>query len=596
MKTHDLIHEITNTGAIFGRKDVLVVFEGDGAYTDGEQIVLPAIPHGADVSHETMMAMRGYLDHEAGHVRHTDFEVFKKFASTCSPEAKHIHNCLEDMWLEQKVMSDYPGAKKNLTALTQTVGAKEQEHINSNKDHYSKFNVDSVSNAILRSGRLDYGGQVTKDMFEAMPTKLKEWGLKWAELAHNASGTKELINLALEIEKLIEKTPPDADPEEDKAEGKGLEGSPEDFTFDPNGDVTEGKEPNKGADKQESKSKIISKELSDLMGDILKEEADNYYKDHPKKGKYQVLTTRYDEVFVKGQASKRSTSISKVMQATSVTEYEKIKANLNGVVNTMKARLRRALMAKEMRDWDYGREQGRLDSKRLVAGFLGAPNVYKVRKDREELDTAVHFLIDLSGSMRGHKVSVAGQSIIALCECLEGTQIRYQVSGFDNSYSYSDNSYRNLYDKAVDGRRQYSRVEPLNLYKFKRFEEPLQTARGPIASISNACGGNNSDRDAVLWAYKQLTSRPEKRKILFVLSDGQPENEQLNGRINLTQHLKDAVQEAIKAGIECVGIGIQDSTVNQIYPKSVSINRVEDLSGTIFTQLSNLLTGGKVVF
>ena len=93
-----------------------------------------------------------------------------------------------------------------------------------------------------------------------------------------------------------------------------------------------------------------------------------------------------------------------------------------------------------------------------------------------------------------------------------------------------------------------------------------------------------------------MTSRPEKRKILFVLSDGRPENEQLNGGINLTQALKEAVQEAVKSGIECVGIGIEDHTVKSIYPKSVSINKVEDLSGTIFTQLSNLLTGGKVVF
>ena len=46
----------------------------------------------------------------------------------------------------------------------------------------------------------------------------------------------------------------------------------------------------------------------------------------------------------------------------------------------------------------------------------------------------------------------------------------------------------------------------------------------------------------------------------------------------------------------CVGIGILTDHVKNIYPKSVSITKVNDLSGAIFTQLSNLLTGGKVVF
>lgn len=42
------------------------------------------------------------------------------------------------------------------------------------------------------------------------------------------------------------------------------------------------------------------------------------------------------------------------------------------------------------------------------------------------------------------------------------------------------------------------------------------------------------------------------------------------------------------------GIGILTDHVKEIYPKSVSITKVEDLSGAIFNQLSNLLTGGKV--
>ena len=66
------------------------------------------------------------------------------------------------------------------------------------------------------------------------------------------------------------------------------------------------------------------------------------------------------------------------------------------------------------------------------------------------------------------------------------------------------------------------------------------------------------------------------------------------GRSSLVLGLKNAIDECGQHGVECVGIGILTEHVKDIYPKSVSINNVNDLSGAIFNQLSNLLTGGKV--
>jgi cobalamin biosynthesis protein CobT len=255
-------------------------------------------------------------------------------------------------------------------------------------------------------------------------------------------------------------------------------------------------------------------------------------------------------------------------------------------------------MAKESRDWDFAREFGRLDTKRIVAGSLGSPVVYKQRKDRMELDTAVHFLIDLSGSMSGSKCKVAMEATVAFSECLEGTQIKYQISGFDNGGD--EKGLSDLVYKAQKSRKVYHRYEPLNLFKFKDFNQTLQLAKGPISCIGSCASGNNSDRDAVIWAYHELLQRPEKRKILFVLSDGQPANATINVRDEysargpLVKGLKDAIDECGEHGVECVGVGILTDHVKNIYPKSVSITRVDDLSGAIFNQLSNLLTGGKV--
>ncbi len=616
-KGHMLAHEIQQTGAVFGRnKEVSVVFEADGhqnttAYTDGKEITLPSLPDNLEFTHEEVMTMRGLLDHEAGHVRHTDFEVVKAFAETQSRLAFNISNCLEDVRLEGLVMEEYPGSQKNLTVMRESIGKHELEFMEANEEVFTTINPEAVMASIIRAGTLDYAGEPNKKMYDMMPDRFKAWGKKFADEARACKNTSEILNLALAIEKLIEQSEqgkkPEPMPEEGEPDsgGTGLDGNPEDFEFDKDGDPTEGK-PKKSQKQVEAEAKSDKSVKPDVIEAVKKQvqsKIDTYMEEAKAVGEnYRVLSDRWDEVFSRNSNNKREDFRHKLLQNTPAVDYEKVKMELGGLVNTMKARLRRSLMAKENRDWDFGREYGKLDTKRLVAGSLGSPSVYKQRKDRMELDTAVHFLIDLSGSMGNNKIKVAREATVAFAECLEGTQIRYQISGFDNGLEGWDDGLEKLVCKAKSTSSKYHRYEPLNLIKFKDFSEPLQLAKGPIAAINQCASGNNSDRDAVIWAYHELLKRPEKRKILFVLSDGQPANATINvhddyyGRGPLISGLKMAIDECTKNGVECVGVGILTDHVKTIYPKSVSITKVNDLSGAIFTQLSNLLTGGKVHF
>jgi cobalamin biosynthesis protein CobT len=617
-KGHELVHEIQQTAAVFGRnKECNVVFEADGetavAYTDGTEITLPSLPDNLEFTHEEVMTMRGLLDHEAGHVRHTDFASIKKFGDTQSQQAFSISNTLEDIRLEGLVMKEYPGSQKNFHTMRESVGAKELEYTKANQEVFTTITAPAIQSAIIRAGTLDYAGENNREMYNMLPDRFKAWGHKFADLARECKNTEEICNLALAVEKLLEEStlnkPPEPMPEDGESKpqgGKGLDGNPDDFEFDPNGDITQGK-----PSKDKGKGQPTGKKLRDAQGNEMLDDAINWVKEntqskvdkymkeaHPSGTDYRVLSNRWDEVFTKTSKNKRKDYRQKMMSEAPAVDYEKVKMELGGLVNTMKAKLRRALMAKENRDWDFAREHGRLDTKRIVAGSLGSPVVYKQRKDRMELDTAVHFLIDLSGSMGRTKSKVAMEATVAFSECLEGTQIRYQISGFDNGGDTDD--LGRLIEEARTKCKRYHRYEPLNLFKFKEFNQSLQLAKGPISCISQCASGNNSDRDAVIWAYHELLNRPEKRKILFVLSDGQPANATINIRDTydergpLVKGLKNAIDECGEHGVECVGIGILTDHVKTIYPKSVSITKVEDLSGAIFNQLSNLLTGGKV--
>ena len=255
----------------------------------------------------------------------------------------------------------------------------------------------------------------------------------------------------------------------------------------------------------------------------------------------------------------------------------------------MKNKLRTALLSKQRRDWDFGREIGKLDSKRLVSAYGGKPNVFKARVDRDEENTAIQILVDLSGSMCGEKVRLAQECAVAVAECFEGTSLAYQITGFDAGWS---GGY--LWGDAEKTGKPYHRVEANRMYNFKPFETSLRQARPAIGMIQETGMSNNADRDAILWCLNTLKKREEKRKILLVFSDGNPANYTVNvGRDELTRHAKMAVEWGTKQGIECIGIGIMDSTVKQIYPQAVVVQNINDLSMTAFSQFTKLLMKGK---
>lgn len=95
--------------AAYGRKfGVKIVFTGDRAMTDGKTIVLPSLP--PDTAFKDVVW--GYLAHEAGHVRFTDW----KHVPT-APNRQSMLNVVEDARIELAMMRAYPGTATTLNAV-----------------------------------------------------------------------------------------------------------------------------------------------------------------------------------------------------------------------------------------------------------------------------------------------------------------------------------------------------------------------------------------------------------------------------------------------------------------------------------------------
>ena len=122
--------------------NIRISVTGEHAYTNyvpGQplSIVLPAIEMD-DPNYMTLL--RGYIDHEVGHVRFTDherlYDAFNKLSSGTMPLlTKNIWNVLEDTYVEKRMAADFIGCGRNLRNLARLVFSSLDEDTIRNLDH-----------------------------------------------------------------------------------------------------------------------------------------------------------------------------------------------------------------------------------------------------------------------------------------------------------------------------------------------------------------------------------------------------------------------------------------------------------------------------
>lgn len=257
---------------------------------------------------------------------------------------------------------------------------------------------------------------------------------------------------------------------------------------------------------------------------------------------------------------------------------ERMRHETSNEANTLAARIRILLQTRSQKVTAYAQRHGKLDRRALyrVAAKLphqGIPENIRTRVlPGQTHDVAIGLLGDCSGSMSGTKMYLAQQGITLLGDTLDiinrttANDLQFAAWGFTCGYP--------------PGRRyggSYSRTSPVIHYQWKDWDESWVRERarvaGPIRSLDNA------DPDSVKWALDQVRSRPAKRHILMVLSDGQPA---AGGNMeHLRRELKVAVASAVHAGMEVWGFGIMDSSVRHYYPNYRVCNNVQELSKAI---------------
>ncbi len=397
-------------------------------------------------------------------------------------------------------------------------------------------------------------------------------------------------------------------PEDDKSEGDG-DSKDKDDSKDEKGDKEEGKGDSKKEPepKPKSKSKKGDKDESegskpeeskgdkgegekedkpaiggddDLGGDPLKPEDLDELSDMTQKvikalvekaqenDNYTVATTDYDK-------------IAHIAPSKRVEKVESLNEQVKAMTGVIQKNLERAIAARSIVMWTPGHRSGKLFAPALYKLVTGDERVFRRREEAMSKDVAVSLVVDCSGSMTGdNKAPTAATASYALCEVLTRMGIKNEVIGFTTT------SYEPILRSSTE---EYSREEAIYMPIFKAFNDKFDmTARlRMVKMFENHWMADNVDGESLNYAAQRLMAQNTKRKIMIVLSDGYPAA--YGNNRDLCKHLKATVEDLSKR-ISIVGIGIKSNAVEDYYPKSVVLNKVEELPTTVVRELQKFLT------
>lgn len=110
--------------------NIKIVIKGDRAYTDGNSYIV--LPYIHEVSNELRKKLYGYLYHETGHVKETDFSAYYKRESLLRkyPVIKKWENAIEDIRIEKLMMQNYAGTRTYISFIREYFNTHHLEQLN----------------------------------------------------------------------------------------------------------------------------------------------------------------------------------------------------------------------------------------------------------------------------------------------------------------------------------------------------------------------------------------------------------------------------------------------------------------------------------
>ncbi len=547
---HPLKNALPIVAAAYGEKfGVKVLIQGQDAFTDGERIVIPTA--NPDDPHYQQIAW-GYLAHEAAHIRHTNFDMVKKASS--KPIRKALLNIIEDVRIENELAKDYPGTRRSISQVieymvdTQQMCVPEQPEPASNLQAWLLFRL-----------RCHFLGQkALTPLYQAVDERVRQLFPAAAMSRLSAmltavpslASTGEVLKLVDAIVAMLEE---ESRPPQDESDADGGDDIGQDASNDSNsssdsqtpetsssatGDAAETSDSD-NSDQADNLRQALEASAAQFepdtfaqVAEVLSEQAEGH------QGVTPLSLPQAEQAMLGDEA----------ILTLSASESAQIRARLRGMVQSSQD------------NRNHAKRHGlRVATHRLAASQAGESRLFIQRQPRIAPNAAVHLLVDISGSMgkpigEGNRkyFHVANEAALALAMALEG------IPGVVPAVSY------------FPGIHQEVSIALL----------PKQSVRHRAACFDQKPRGCTPMAQAMWFAANSLLAQKQKRKLMIVLTDGDPDD---------WAATHDIVDRCRRSGFELLGIGIQTRSVEKFFPQSIVINDVKDLKRELFEVTQQLL-------
>ncbi|HCJ5991085.1 TPA: porphyrin biosynthesis protein [Escherichia coli] len=261
----------------------------------------------------------------------------------------------------------------------------------------------------------------------------------------------------------------------------------------------------------------------------------------------------------------------------------KIEKHLSaGVSSTLAKDLERAIASRNRVQFIPGQRRGRIHGASLYRLAMNDDRVFRKKEDHRAVNACVQQVIDLSGSMDGVKIQLALASAYTIADALDRINVPNIITGFTTFGSP---------DYETRSKRGFTRFEALMLPIIKNWNEK---ANSPEIRARMGCVCetfpllNNVDGESVAQLATLFAGRMEDKKIMLVMSDGEP----CATGSGFHQHLRTVTKEIeTLSDIELMAIGILTDEPRRYYKNYALVNSVEELGPSVVTELSRIILG-----
>ncbi|TVL08732.1 hypothetical protein AYI82_10385 [Shewanella algae] len=547
---HPLKNALPIVAAAYGEKfGVKVLIQGQDAFTDGERIVIPTA--NPDDPHYQQIAW-GYLAHEAAHIRHTNFDMVQKASS--KPIRKALLNIIEDVRIENELAKDYPGTRRSISQVIEYMVDTQQMCVPEQLEPAS--NLQAWLLCRLRCHFL--GQKALTPLYQAVDERVRQLFPAAAMSRLSAmltavpslGSTGEVLKLVDAIVAMLEE---ESRPPQDESDADNGNDIGQDSSNDSNSS-SDSQTPETGSSATGDAAETGDSDNSD-QADNLRQALEASAAQFEPDTFAQVAEVLSEQA--EGHQGVTPLSLPQAEQAMlgdeailtlSASESAQIRARLRGMVQSSQDNRNHAKR--------YGL---RVATHRLAASQAGESRLFIQRQPRIAPNAAVHLLVDISGSMgkpigEGNRkyFHVANEAALALAMALEG------IPGVVPAVSY------------FPGIHQEVSIALL----------PKQSVRHRAACFDQKPRGCTPMAQAMWFAANSLLAQKQKRKLMIVLTDGDPDD---------WAATHDIVDRCRRSGFELLGIGIQTRSVEKFFPQSIVINDVKDLKRELFEVTQQLL-------